>query len=127
MSQEFSISVFGPKLGLAKEVDAYGPQIRFHNFTEPWYVHEDRQFYYDVERNAGRFLSPWDWIALFKVDFTSMEDYKGYAWASTCRRTDEPKKVWMDDSILTTPGRYVLVYVSAKNSILGCSAPFDLA
>ena len=40
------------------------------------YVNEDRQFYYNVERNAGRFLSPWDWIALFKEDFTSLEDYQ---------------------------------------------------
>ena len=119
------MSVFSKKLSLEKEVDAYGPQIRFHAFTEPWYVNEDRQFYYEQERNAGRFLSPWDWIALFKEDFTSMEDYQGYAWASPCRRTDELKKVWMDDSVLT-PGRFVLVYISAKNSILGMSEPFDV-
>jgi len=125
VSQEFTMSVFSQKLSLEKEVDAYGPQIRFHAFTEPWYVNEDRQFYYEQERNAGRFLSPWDWIALFKEDFTSMEDYQGYAWASSCRRTDEPKKVWMDDSVLT-PGRFVLVYISAKNSILGMSEPFDV-
>ena len=125
VSQEFTMSVFSQKLSLEKEVDAYGPQIRFHAFTEPWYVNEDRQFYYEQERNAGRFLSPWDWIALFKEDFTSMEDYQGYAWASPCRRTDEPKKVWMDDSVLT-PGRFVLVYISAKNSILGMSEPFDV-
>ena len=51
---------------------------RFHSFNEPWYLHEDRQFYYDVQTNGGRFLSNWDWIGLYKEHFTSLDEYKGY-------------------------------------------------
>ena len=51
---------------------------RFHSFNEPWYLHEDRQFYYDVQTNGGRFLSNWDWIGLYKENFTSLDEYKGY-------------------------------------------------
>lgn len=126
VSQEFVISVFSKELSKQKQVDAYGPVIRFHSFDEPWYLHEDRQFYYDVHTNGGRFLSNWDWIGLYKENFTSIEDYKGYAWASTCRRTDLAKTVWMSDTVLNIQGRFVLVYVSAKNSIFGMSEPFDV-
>ena len=52
--------------------------FRFHSFNEPWYLNEDRQFYYDVQTNGGRFLSNWDWIGLYKENFTSLDEYKGY-------------------------------------------------
>ena len=71
-------------------------------------------------------MSSWDWIGLFKENFTSLDEYKGYAWASTCRRADLAKTVWMSDTVLNLQGRYLLVYVSAKNSILGMSEPFDV-
>ena len=61
--------------------------FRFHSFDEPWYLNEDRQFYYDVQTNGGRFLSNWDWIGLYNENFTSLDEYKGYAWASSCKRT----------------------------------------
>jgi len=126
VSQEFVISVFSKELSKKKQVDAYGPVIRFHSFNEPWYLNEDRQFYYDVQTNGGRFLSNWDWIGLYKENFTSLDEYKGYAWASPCRRTDLAKTVWMSDTVLNLPGRFVLIYVSAKNSIFGKSDPFDV-
>ena len=126
MSQDFTILVFGKTLAVAKEVDAYGPMLRFHNFAQPWYLHEDRQFYYDVLTNGGRFLSDYDWIGLFKENFTSLDEYHGYAWASTSKRTDEVKKVWMSDTVVNLAGRYVLVYISSKSSILGMSEAFDL-
>ena len=126
VSQEFSIAAFGKELGARKEVDAYNPMVRFHKFDEPWYVNEDRQFLYELDHNAGRFLGSWDWIGLYREQFTSLDDYHGYAWASNCRRTTEAKKVWMPDTVVTLPGRFVLVYVSAKCSILGMSDPFDV-
>ena len=36
VSKEFKISVFGKTLGQQKQVDAYGPPIKFHKFSEPW-------------------------------------------------------------------------------------------
>jgi len=126
VSQEFKISIFGKELGKQKRVDAYGPPIRFHHFDEPWYVNEDRQVCYDIETNAGRLLGPNDWIGLFKENFSALDDYRGYAWASSSRRTDEMKKIWIPDTVVTLTGRFVLVYVSAKNSIMGMSDPFDV-
>jgi len=126
VSQEFVISVFSKELSKKKQVDAYGPVIRFHSFDEPWYLNEDRQFYYDVQTNGGRFLSNWDWIGLYKENFTSLDEYKGYAWASSCRRADLAKSVWMSDTALNMAGKFVLIYVSAKNSIFGKSDPFDV-
>ena len=49
-----------------------------------------------------------------------------YAWASPCRRANLAKTVWMSDNVLNIQGRFVLVYVSAKNSIFGMSDPFDV-
>ena len=53
-------------------------------------------------------------------------EISGYAWASSSRRTDEMKKIWIPDTVVTLTGRFVLVYVSAKNSIMGMSDPFDV-
>ena len=36
------------------------------------------------------------------------------------------KKIWIPDTVVTLTGRFVLVYVSAKNSIMGMSDPFDV-
>jgi hypothetical protein len=126
VSQEFTVAVFGQSLGKKKKVDAFGPMIKFHRFREPWYVNEDRQFSYDLETGAGRFLSTWDWIGLYRENFTSLDDYQGYCWASNCRRTTESKSVWLDDTVVTLAGRFVLVYVSARSSILGMSEPFEV-
>ena len=65
-----------------------------------------------------------DWIGLFKESFTSLEDYHGYTWASKSK--DQVKKVWMTDSIINVPGKFVLIYFSSKNSVLGMSEPFDI-
>ena len=79
---------------------------------------------YTVESGAGIYLDTWDWIALYKDGFTSLEDYLGFTWASSCRRSGIPKSSIMPDSTLWVPGKYVLMYMSAKQSILGISDPF---
>ena len=48
----------------------------------------------------------------------------GFTWASTCRRSGIAKTCIMTDSNFWSPGKYVLLYVSAKQSILGISDPF---
>ena len=57
-------------------------------------------------------------------NFSSLEDYVTFCWASSSRRTGIPKTSVMPDSYLWPPGRYVLIYMSAKQSVLGISEPF---
>ena len=60
------------------------------------------------------------------VSSSFYEFFFRYAWASPCRRANLAKTVWMSDTVLNIQGRFVLVYVSAKNSIFGMSDPFDV-
>ena len=102
-------------------------KISILNYFYFRYVNEDRQVCYDIETNAGRLLNSWDWIGLYKEKFTALDDYLGYAWASSNRRTDEVKTIWMSDTVVTLTGRFVLVYVSAyPHCIMGMSDPFDV-
>ena len=59
-------------------------------------------------------------------DFTSLDDYVTFTWASGCRRTGIPKSCTISDSALYAPGTFVLVYTSVDQSILGMSQPFDV-
>ena len=62
-------------------------------------------------------------IRFFPQDgFTSLEDYVAFCYASSCRLTGIPKTALMPDSTTWSPGRYVLVYISAKGSVLGIRA-----
>ena len=59
-------------------------------------------------------------------DFTSLDDYVTFTWASPCRRTGIPKACTISDSALYAPGTFVLVYTTVNQSVLGISQPFDV-
>ena len=126
VSQEFQIGVFGKELAIKKQIDAYGPVIKFHKFHGPWFLNEEAKFSYEVHTNGGRFLNSYDWIGIFRSNFTSLTEYPGYVWASSCRRTDLAKTVIVPDTLVNLPGKYVLVYISKKDSILGMSDVFQI-
>lgn len=74
--------------------------------------------------------SPWDYIALYKVDFTSMHQYITYTYipqpnlGNTSQRTFQ---LLFNDELLQHPGMYRLVYYSGKYSCyLGMSDPFPV-
>ncbi|CAB4056145.1 E3.1.3.56 [Lepeophtheirus salmonis] len=71
-------------------------------------------------------LGSWDWIALFKAGFTSLQEFITFTWASSCKLTGVTKNAIIMDSALNIPGDYVLIYFSANKSILGISDPFPL-
>ena len=82
---------------------------------------------YTTEIGSASYLDPWDWIAVFKEDFRSLEDYVTFTWASACRLTGVEKKAFVMESAIVEPGIYRLVYFGAKNCVLGISSPFDVA
>jgi len=120
---------FGEKLALEKDLPAFCPVIHFLDHSAdrgPWYVAEDGNFTYMIDLNGGRLLDNWDWIGLYHEDFTSLDDYVTFTWASPCRRTGIPKVCTISDSALYAPGTFVLVYTTVNQSILGISQPFDV-
>ncbi len=105
-------------------IDPDTPEPVEPNDLPQWHVGEECVIHYTVESGAGIYLDTWDWIALFKDRFTSLEDYVSFTWASGCRRSGIAKTCIMPDSTFWAPGKYVLLYVSAKQSILGVSDSF---
>ena len=81
---------------------------------------------YTVEIGSAAYLDAWDWIALYKEDFLSLEDYVTFTWASSCRLTGTEKEAYIMDSAIVEPGSYRLVYFGARNCVLGVSKSFNV-
>lgn len=58
----------------------------------PWVISEDCFAWYYT--HPGTEVQSWDWIALYRESFTSLDDHIGYVWAST-RPTDVHPSVAM--------------------------------
>jgi len=127
VSMTLTSACFGLKLASDKNIMAYNPVINFIQQQPPsWFVNEDAKISYTVEQNAGQILDSWDWIGLYHENFTSLDEYVTFCWSSSCRRTGLPKTCLMSSTALYAPGRFVLVYTSASQSILGISPPFNV-
>ena len=77
-------------------------------------------------QKEGLGLSSWDWIGLFDVQFSSLQDYITFTWASKYPRYSSLKKVSITSLSLQRNCKYILIYVSEKRSILGISKYFKL-
>jgi len=128
VSMTMLTSRFGEKLALEKDLPAFSPVVHFleSDLDQPWYVAEDGNVSYTVDPNGGQFLDAWDWIGLYHENFTSLDDYVTFCWASPCRRTGVPKHCVISDSALYAPGAFVLVYTTVNHSILAISSPFHV-
>ena len=91
----------------------------FFIFKTNFFVNFYNYYYFILNKDVKCSL-----FLAFQEGFTSLEDYVCFCWASPCRRTGIPKTAVMPDSGLWWPGKYVLVYITAKQSILGISQPF---
>merc|ERR1719347_414260 len=98
----------GHQMALEKDILGYQPVVTFEDPPQQWYVNEDGQFDYNIASNGGQLLDSWDWIGLYHENFTSLDDYVTFCWASSCRRTGLPKTCVISDSALYAPGKFVL-------------------
>jgi hypothetical protein len=133
VSSNIVTDVIGEELAGNKDIEGWKPIIKFfptkkNNIPQDWFVNQDGRISYEIDSRSfgSRLLHPWDWIGLFHEDFISLDDYTTFTWASACRRPRELKFATIHDGALYAPGRYVLIYVSAKSSILGISKPFEV-
>ncbi|GFY55968.1 phosphatidylinositol 4,5-bisphosphate 5-phosphatase A [Trichonephila inaurata madagascariensis] len=118
-----------------------------------WRVNSDSAAWYTFSEGAEP--STWDWIGLFRADYSSTEEHVCYIWApvrpssstpvlpsepysqneqndsqvstSSVRQHQGPwYRVVFADQTLLIPGRYRLFYISSEfDDILGVSDPFE--
>ena len=91
-----------------------------------WSVNKDGIIQYTLAENGDRYVNPWDWIGLFEEQFTSLEDYITFTWASNCHTKSNFKQACIKGSSLNKRGRYILLYISVNASIFGMSKPVDI-
>lgn len=100
---------------------------------------EDVLFYYSFSDAglAGRADRSWDWIGLYRDDFTGLDECISYVWAE-----QEPAALDAQDEgdgvggihraavfpFVLTPGRFRLLYISGElsSSVLGISNAFEV-
>ncbi|KAJ1531740.1 hypothetical protein ONE63_000403 [Megalurothrips usitatus] len=104
--------------------------------VEDWYLDEMNSVFCRIGDDVK--LSPWDWIGLYKEDFSSLDDYLCYVYVTTTPtwveqnggQTNQNRntlKLTFPDSAARLPGRYQVVYVSHNPmSVLGISEPFQV-
>ncbi|RWS29787.1 Inositol polyphosphate 5-phosphatase K-like protein, partial [Leptotrombidium deliense] len=162
----FSVKIF-TKLAMNKLHLEEPINVTFPVFGN-WCVYRDATVWYRVScvryysqsedtlnerENFIRGISSFDWIALYKSDFTSLDDYVCYTWASCSAHLRCPEiaqeipstshssqsaeidssnagerwfKVTFPDQSLLISGSYQLVYITQNGSVLGMSAPFNV-
>ena len=111
VSSNITVDVIGKELAESKDIEGWSPTILFfptkeNNVPKDWYVNRDGKITYQIDpRSSGsRLLNPWDWIGLYHENFTSLDDYTTFTWASACRRPQEIKFATIHDSALYAPG-----------------------
>ena len=81
---------------------------------------------YDIPKEFGHSVNSWDWIGLYKRNFTSINDYSSFTWASEYPKNSSVKTCTIRSSEFKTQYEYILLYVSTDFSILGISDCFKI-
>ena len=82
---------------------------------------------------AGSEIGLWDWIGLYRADFSSIErDYVYWIWTPASRGKSRRERVYSrvlsPDQVPTEPGMYILVYKSTQYSrVIGMSPIFRIS
>lgn len=71
VSSHFSLAVFSQKIAQDLLLPCFNPIVNFLD-TGPFYAGEDFTLIYTVKIEERRFLSNWDWIALYRVSLASL-------------------------------------------------------
>ncbi|XP_065570794.1 phosphatidylinositol 4,5-bisphosphate 5-phosphatase A-like isoform X2 [Artemia franciscana] len=60
--------------------------------------------------------SAWDWIGLYRENFTSLDEYLTYVWSPIEPFADSQYLISIPTDSLSIPGRFVLIYMSHAGS-----------
>ncbi|KAK3084249.1 hypothetical protein FSP39_010688, partial [Pinctada imbricata] len=88
------------------------------------YINQENEIRYKMNKDKKRSSSSWDWIGLYKEDFTHLRKYESYTYA---KANAEDKKngvtLTLSRSMMAVlPGNYYLCYISQyKDTLLGMS------
>jgi len=126
VTSQFSGSVFSAATATSLLLPKFQPIVEFVD-TGPHYCNEDLSIVYTVRIEERRHLNSWDWIGVFRVSESNLEDHLAYTWASTRLVRDAVYEVLMDMTIFPAPGLFRLVYFSSgAKDILGWSNPLEM-
>lgn len=126
VSSQFSAAVFSPDTAASLLLPMYTAIVEFVE-SGPHFCNEDLRVIYSVRTEDRRLLGTWDWIGVFRVGDTNLEDHMSYTWASSTLVRDSVYEVILDMSIFPAPGDFRLVYFSAgARDILGWSNSLQL-
>ncbi|XP_073981738.1 inositol polyphosphate 5-phosphatase K-like [Rhodnius prolixus] len=118
----------------------------FSNYAERVVKFLPIQIWYTNQENTatcmmGADVDPkvWDWVGVFKENFTSLDEYQGFIYLANNStdaatealpnniRTGDKIELRFYENIIRTPGKYRLLYFSHDSgSVLGMSSPFHL-
>ncbi|KAB7505470.1 Phosphatidylinositol 4,5-bisphosphate 5-phosphatase A [Armadillidium nasatum] len=99
-----------------------------------WFIGCPNTIKYTLDADVE--TSPWDYVAVFKADFTSVHQYVTYSYvpqienqtnSSEQQRVNRSFQMIFNDELVQLPGLYVLLFYSSKYSCyLGMSDPFPV-
>jgi len=126
VTSQFSGSMFSAATATSLLLPKFHPIVEFVD-TGPHYCNEDLNIVYTVKIEDRRHLNSWDWIGVFRVSESNLEDHLAYTWASTRLVRDAVYEVVLDMTIFPAPGFFRLVYFSSgAKDILGWSNPLEM-
>jgi inositol-1,4,5-trisphosphate 5-phosphatase len=126
VTSQFSGAVFSAATATSLLLPKYQPIVQFVD-TGPHYCNEDLSIVYTVRMEERRHLNSWDWIGVFRVSESNLEDHLAYTWASTRLVRDAVYEVVLDMTMFPAPGLFRLVYFSSgAKDILGWSDPLQM-
>ncbi|TRY70358.1 hypothetical protein TCAL_01169 [Tigriopus californicus] len=123
----FTSRIIPPEVANRKALPAYKPIVDFDHVQDWKKGLNDLFVTYQVISGEGHYITDYDWVALFKADFQSLEDFEAFIWSSQQRRSQVKHVVAFGEEInVVSPGKYCLLYIGAKNCILGQSNNFHI-
>jgi len=126
VTSQFSGAVFSAATATSLLLPKYQPIVHFVD-TGPHFCNEDLSVVYTVRIEERRHLNSWDWIGVFRVSESNLEDHLAYTWASTRLVRDAVYEVVLDMTMFPAPGLFRLVYFSSgAKDILGWSDPLEM-
>lgn len=105
------------------------PFVEFDPISK-WKYGQDQKFHYRVRSGIEPDTSPWDWIGLFKANFSTFDEAVTYVYGVNNAENEGKKGVTLDIKgkyLETPPGKYVLCYISKyKGWLRGMSNEFEV-
>lgn len=103
--------------------------IQFVDISESYPLSKDITVRYKTSSETSVTHNSRDWIALFRVGWTSNKDYHSYVWAAPSNHEDGTSQVVFPASSLPAESEhfYQFCYVTRDSALRGASPPFRFA